>query len=120
LALIVVVPVVTEMEPVYSVEEDVGSAPFVVYLIVAPLVLQEMETDWATVYVPPTGLKTGVATFPCQIHVMMESCVTVKVVEVPLPDEGTDPVPVQPVQVQVAPPSTTGLETLQVTDVPEL
>jgi hypothetical protein len=54
---------------------------------------------------------TGV---PCQFQVMLESWVIVKVTDVPVPD-GADPVPDQPLQVQIMFPSVTGLTTLQVT-----
>ena len=38
--------------------------PSVVYLIVAPLVVQDIDTFCAVVYVPPDGLIAGVATEP--------------------------------------------------------
>lgn len=44
----------------------------------------------------------------------------VKVTVFVVPLEGADPVPVQPVHIQVVLPSVTGLETEQVTDVPGL
>ena len=43
-------------------DDDVGSFPLVVYLIVAPEVEHDILTDWAEVYVPPEGVKVGVAT----------------------------------------------------------
>ena len=45
LALIVIVPLFTEMGLEYTVEEDVGSEPSVVYRIVAPLVAEETVTN---------------------------------------------------------------------------
>jgi hypothetical protein len=49
---------------------------------------------------------------------MLESAVIAKDVVVPLPLDGTEPVPVQPVHVQIVLPSVTGLETLHVTEEP--
>ena len=46
----------------YSVEDSVGSEPLVVYLMLAPLVEQDIVTDCGEVYVPAAGLKDGVAT----------------------------------------------------------
>jgi hypothetical protein len=50
----------------------------------------------------------------------IEFSVMEKVVLKPVPLAGADPVPVQLVQVQTVLPSVTGLDTLQVTDAPEL
>lgn len=51
---------------------------------------------------------------------MPEFAVMVKVVDVLVPEGTTDPVPIQPMHVQVTPLSITGLGTLQITEVPEL
>ena len=69
---------------------------------------------------PPVGL-TAVITWywVCQFHVMLEFSVIVKVVDVVVPEAGTDPVPVHPVhtyRVPVGP--VTGEETDAVTEVP--
>jgi hypothetical protein len=61
LALIVVVTL-TEIGPEYRVDKDEGSEPSTVYLIVAPEVAQSRSTLWDEKYVPPAGLKVGVAT----------------------------------------------------------
>jgi hypothetical protein len=47
---------------------------------------------------------------------MVEFSVITKVVKFAEPPDGTDPVPVQPVQTQTVLPSVTGFETLQVTE----
>lgn len=63
---------------------------------------------------------TVVIGVPTQFQVMAEFCVTVNVVEVPVPLAGTSPVPVQPLQLQEVDPSTTGLATLAVTCEPRV
>ena len=45
----------------------VGVVPFVVYLMVAPDVLQLSFTVCVPVYVPGVGLAVGVATFDCMV-----------------------------------------------------
>lgn len=55
-----------------------------------------------------------------QFQVMLESAEIVKVVLVLVPLGGTEPVPVQPVQVQTVLSSVTGLEMRQVTNEPEV
>jgi hypothetical protein len=49
----------------------VGSAPFVVYLIVAPTVAQLKETFCALLYVPGVGLAVGVATLSVYVNVLV-------------------------------------------------
>jgi len=61
LALIVVLEL-KETALEYAVDEEVGSEPSVVYLIVASDVLQLISTLCDDEYVPPEGLKVGVAT----------------------------------------------------------
>ena len=51
-----------------------------------------------------------------QFQVMVEFWVIMNVTEVIDPFSGTDPVPIQPVQVQIVAFSVTGLETYAVTD----
>ncbi|MDD4309056.1 MAG: hypothetical protein PHO32_01615 [Candidatus Cloacimonetes bacterium] len=60
LAFKVVVPDI-EIADEYNPEDSDGSVPFVVYLILAPLVEQDIVTDWGEEYVPATGLNVGVA-----------------------------------------------------------
>lgn len=64
----------------------------------------------------------SVVTDSCrQFQEIVESLVMVNMsVFVPEPEEGAEPVPVQPVQIQLVPPSLTGLVTLQVIELPEL
>jgi hypothetical protein len=49
---------------------------------------------------------------------MLESRDITNITVVPLPLDGTEPVPFQPMHVQTVPPSVTGLETLQLTEEP--
>src|SRR5687768_7898931 len=62
MALIVLVEG-TLIGPEYRSELAVGVLPSIVYLIVAPVVAVVMVTDCVPLYVPPGGLKVGVATF---------------------------------------------------------
>ena len=54
---------------VYCVELDVGSAPFVVYRMVAPEVLHASATWTDPVNVPPFGVMVGVATAAVRVKV---------------------------------------------------
>ena len=62
LALKVIVPPLVTMGEEYILDRGEGSEPSVVYLIVAPAVMQRIVTFCDEEYVPPRGLNVGVAT----------------------------------------------------------
>ncbi len=66
------------------------------------------------------GDGVGVGSFVAQFQVIVEFEVRLKVTVKPVPLDGTEPVPDQPVQVQTLLPSVTGLEIEQVTCEAEL
>jgi hypothetical protein len=68
----------------------------------------------------PVGFSWRVSWYSViQFHVIVENCVIVKFVEVPVPEAGTSPVPVQPVHTYRLPAGPeAGEVTLAVTDVP--
>ena len=66
----------------YAVDEEVGSEPSVVYLIVASDVLQLIATLCDDEYVPPEGLKVGVATLGGILMVYVSEAVSLSSIPV--------------------------------------
>ena len=86
-----------------------------------PLYVRVKVTEVVVAYDAPSFIEIEPVggLFSCQFQLMLESCVMVKVMLVPVPLDGIDPVPVQPVLIQTVPLSVTGLTTLRVRYVPE-
>jgi len=76
LALMVVVEP-TKIGFEYAVDEEIGSEPSTVYLMVAPAVSQLRATFWGDEYVLPGGLKVGVATGKVMLYVAEEVSLSV-------------------------------------------
>ncbi len=64
LAMIVTVPLLSDMVPEQAAEADVGSDPSRVNLMVAPSVLQLRAMLRGEEYEPPSGLISGAEAFP--------------------------------------------------------